>query len=218
MSKPVEENRWSAPADQFVTQIQLADVPGFFSKKLTIEPGTRALMIENGQFLGEVPAGSYTLETLSERLLPWHRKQTTVILARQEDVTLEISCSDVPTAENLLVAAEVRLTVQMEDVAMFHRNLLGRQTEFSTSDLQSALQPLIEQALWDSIGRMSITELSGPQVRGDLDAAIEQALGISMRRYGLRFGQKTCILQGCHHPGIESYRSSRVPLRCITLG
>ena len=189
MSKPVEENRWSAPADQFVTQIQLADVPGFFSKKLTIEPGTRALMIENGQFLGEVPAGSYTLETLSERLLPWHRKQTTVILARQEDVTLEISCSDVPTAENLLVAAEVRLTVQMEDVAMFHRNLLGRQTEFSTSDLQSALQPLIEQALWDSIGRMSITELSGPQVRGDLDAAIEQALGISMRRYGLRFGQ-----------------------------
>ena len=34
---------------------------------------------------------------------------------------------------------------------------------------------------------MSITELTGPEVRSTVDAAIQQSLGIAMLRYGLRF-------------------------------
>ena len=35
----------------------------------------------------------------------------------------------------------------------------------------------------------SITDLTGPEVRRDIDTAVEQALGLSMQRYGLVFGQ-----------------------------
>lgn len=57
------------------------------------------------------------------------------------------------------------------------------------NDLRGALLPLMQQALWEAVGRLSITDLTGPQVRRDIDAAVEQALGLSMQRYGLQFGQ-----------------------------
>ena len=49
-----------------------------------------------------------------------------MILMRQEDFPLEISVPKVPTRENLLVGAEVRVTVQADDAAMFLQNLLWR--------------------------------------------------------------------------------------------
>ncbi len=189
MSTPLEANRWATTPDQFAVQVQLADVAGYFSKKLVIEPGTRALLIEEGRYLGEVPPGTYTLESFAERLLRWQRKQATVILARQEDVPLEITAENLPTSENLLVQVGLRLTVQMEDVAMFLRNLLGATRQFGTADLRSAIEPVVRQALWEAVGRMGMAELTGPHVRGNIEAAVEQALGVSMRRYGLRFGQ-----------------------------
>jgi hypothetical protein len=189
MSMTIEENRWTAPADQFAVRIQVNDAPGFFSKKLIIEPGCRALVIEDGAFIGEVSAGSYTLESFAQRLRFWTKKQCTVILTRAEDMPIECQCGDLPTRENLLVQAAVRLTVQMHDVALFLQNLLGARSAFSTADLRNSVLPVIRQAMWESVGRMSIAELTGPQVRRDLDAAVEQALGVSLRRYGLGFGQ-----------------------------
>ena len=55
--------------------------------------------------------------------------------------------------------------------------------------MHEALKPLLEQALWEAVGRISITDLTGPQVRSNIDTAVEQALTLSMQRYGLRFGQ-----------------------------
>lgn len=189
MSKGIEENRWSAPEDQFAVQIQIPDLVGVLSKKLLIEPGTRALFIEEGQYLGEIPPGTYTLESFTERLRFWRRKQATVILARQEDIQLGLRCSSIPTAENLLVDVETRFTVQLEEIALFLRNLLGARPQFSVQQLCDALSPLVRQSLWESVGKLSITELTGPAARRDIDAAVEQALELSMRRYGLHFGQ-----------------------------
>ncbi|MCL4205625.1 MAG: hypothetical protein KJ000_24350 [Pirellulaceae bacterium] len=189
MSVTIDENRWTAPADQFAVRIQVQDAPGFFSKKLIIEPGTRALVIEDGAFIGEVPAGVYTLESFAQRLRFWTKKQCTVILTRAEDQVIECQAGGLPTRENLVVEAGVRLTVQMSDVALFLQNLLGARAEFSVHDLRGTLLPLVRQAMWESVGRMSITELTGPQVRRDLDAAVEQALGVALKRYGIGFGQ-----------------------------
>jgi hypothetical protein len=189
MNKSIENNRWTAPADQFAVQVQIPDAEGFLTRRLIIDPGTKALFIEDGQFLGEVPPGDYDLQSLAERLKFWRRKRTTVILARQEDVPLRIASGSVPTAENLLVDLEVFFTVQMEDVSLFLHNLLGTRPSYSIAELCQAVTPMIRQAIWEAVGRLPIEQLARPQTRGDIDAAMEQALGLSMRRYGLRFGQ-----------------------------
>ena len=61
---PIEENRWARGADDFATRVDVHDVPGFFSKSLVVEPGVRALILEDGSATrGELGAGRYTLHT-----------------------------------------------------------------------------------------------------------------------------------------------------------
>ena len=52
----LHNNRWVAGPDDFAVRVELADVSGFFSKTLTIEPGVRALFLERGVSVGEAAA------------------------------------------------------------------------------------------------------------------------------------------------------------------
>src|SRR5258708_7959270 len=125
MAAALENNRWNAAPDDFAVRIQVGEAAGFFTKHLTIDPGTRALIVDDGQYVGEVPPGTYTLQSFTERLKLWRSKQAVAILTRQEDVHLELACGNLATAENLVVDAKVRLAVQIEDVALFSHNLMG---------------------------------------------------------------------------------------------
>ena len=93
MSTGITEGRWNVGEDQFAARIIVPDVKGFFLKlpivgevggerQLIIEPGTRALLIDDGVVLGEATAGAFTMESLEERLQFWKGKQFTAIITR----------------------------------------------------------------------------------------------------------------------------------------
>ena len=205
MAAPLNERRWTADPEQFAATVQVDDVPGFFSKQLVIEPGTRALIVDQGAFLGEIPAGTYSLQTFGEKLQFWLRRQATAILTRQEDFVLPVERHHVPTAEHLMVDVTVRLVVQIDDVAQFWNNLMGTRRSLSAADLRETLAPLVQQSLWESVGRMSITEITAPQSRQDFEAEIGKSLATSMKRYGLRFVQVQLV--GIHHEKFDEHRN-----------
>ena len=199
----IENLRWSAEPNDFAVRLEIPDLNGVFKfgpldlpkqRMLVIEAGTRALVVDEGCMVGEVPPGSYVLETFLERLQFWRERQVTVVLARQEDVALSIAFK-VPTAEYLTVDAKVRLTVQIEDVAAFLENLLGAQDRLLISRVQgsqtrSVMQlvgPLVRQALWGAMRSRSINELMAPDVQKQLSEAVSETVCESLKRYGLRF-------------------------------
>lgn len=185
----LNNNRWATTDADFAVRVELTDVPGFFSKSLKIDPGVRALFLEQGQSVGEAPPGEYTLQTLFDRLQFWSKKSTTVILTRAEEVPLDLDCTGLLTSEFLDVDAVVRLTVQIDDVALFLKNMLGPRPALSRDELRSAVLPVVRQALWETVGRLSVQDLTGQQARSDLELCIRQALQTSLTRHGLRFGQ-----------------------------
>ena len=216
----VENNRWAVTDDQFAVSIRIEDVSVFFSRQLVIEPGTRAVIIDSGQSLGELSPGTYTIESFAERLKFWSRKQCTAILTREEDVVLELDTDylgRVLTAEQLAVNAEIRLTIQLNDVSLFLKNLMGPREGYDISELEQMIVPVAKQALWSAAGRMSITELTGPDVRDELNANMEQALGVSLSRYGLRF--TSVQLAELYHEGYDENReeTGRLWLQADTL-
>jgi hypothetical protein len=209
----VENNSWAVTDDQFAVSIRMQDVSAFFSRQLVIEPGTRAVIIDSGQSLGELSPGTYTVESFAERLKFWSRKQCTAILIREEDIVLELDTDDlgrVLTAEQLAINADLRLTIQLNDVSLFLKNLMGPRDGYSISELEQMIVPVVKQALWSAAGRMSITELTGPDVRDDLNANMEQALGVSLSRYGLRF--TSVQLAELYHEGFDENRAETVRL------
>jgi len=190
-------NRWIASDDEFATRIEIPDVPGFFSKSVIVEPGFRALFIEQGQSLGELPPGQHTLSNIVDKMKFWTQKTATVIIARQQDVRLEMACPGLMTSEFLEVDVTLSVTVRLEDVALFFTNLMGSKSSISVEDIRRIVTPFLKQSLWEAVGRMSIKDLVSDQKRFDVESLAPQSLQTALTRYGLRLGSVE-TLSICH--------------------
>ncbi|HBT77752.1 MAG TPA: hypothetical protein DEB39_12700 [Planctomycetaceae bacterium] len=182
----MSNNTWTASANEFAARIELDDLSGYFSKQLTVERGTRALVIDDGIYLGEVAAGTYTLKSFTDKLKFWRSaKRVDVILARQDDVAMTFEADKIPTAEELLVKIRVQLTVQIQDIALFARNLLGSRKSLSVDEMHAAVEPIIRQALREAVRQIGIAALCSPEVRPVLVTALREATQRSLLRYGI---------------------------------
>ena len=200
----LHNNRWLADEHEFARRVEIEDVSGFFHKNLTIEPGTRAMILERGESLGEVKPGQYTLQGLTDRLKFWTKKSITAILTREGEVPLDLTCTGLATSEFLEVEANVRLLIQLDDVALFQKNLLGSKPCLTLADLKNIVLPIVQQSLWETIGRLSIKDLTGPLARTDLELCVGQSLGTALARNGLKFTQVQTL--SVSHPEYDENR------------
>lgn len=133
MAVDIVNNRWSVGPDQFAVRIMIPDLNGFFQRlpnlpkgrTLIIEPGTRALVIDNGYVAAQLRGGAYTFESFTERLQFWQNRQVTVFLAREEDIPLEMWVADAPCLDSVCFSIRYRWTIQIQEVGRFLDNLLG---------------------------------------------------------------------------------------------
>jgi hypothetical protein len=183
----LDNHRWVVPSTQFAAVLRLPDAPGFFSKQIVLEPGIAAGIVDDGTFVGELRPGTHTLQSFSERLQFWKKKQATVILTREEEQRLTIRFANVPTLENVPVTVEVMLSVQVEDVLKFLVNLLGPRDGYSLDELRSVCEPILRQALWSAVGRSPLVDLTGPDSALHIEKALDDALKVSLGHYGLGF-------------------------------
>lgn len=206
-------NRWIPSPTDFAARVEVSDLDGFFSKKLVVEPGVVAFVLENGQSVGTVPSGVYTLESFSQRLAFWSKRPISAILARENPVYLELSCGDLPSREMLLVDVRVRVGIQVDDIALFQRNLLGARAVVSIADLEGMLAPVARQVMWEAIGRLSIRDLTSRQARVDLELAMTQAFGASLLRAGLKFVEVQTLAVSHHEYDAQRRRAGELWLQ-----
>jgi hypothetical protein len=197
MAISLKDNRWAVTEADFAARITIPDIKGFFSnlpiigsapksRTLVIEPGTRALVIDEGMVIGEVLPGEYTLEGFLERLRFWRKKQTTVILTRQEDVPID-SQINAPCLEGVFIEAEYRWTIQINDILPFINNLMGAQDSISVARLKELLSAVMAQAVRDSIGDTSYENVGGADFRERLITSVRIRVDARLKRYGLLF-------------------------------
>ena len=198
MSVDVKNNRWTVSDHDFATRIIVPDLKGFFDnlplignapkgRELVIEPGTRALLIDEGHMIGEVGPGSYTIESFVERLQFWRNRQTTIFLVRQEDVALTTELTSVPSLEHVCLHVSSRWTVQIKDILPFMENLMGAREALSIQALHELLNPMVEQAIYSTIGNLSIDDATGPRMAEYLADGLRSQVDMKFQRYGLQF-------------------------------
>ncbi len=186
----MSNNIWVAGENQFCVRYMLDDLPGFFRSQLTISPGMKAFIWADGTTFGEVPAGTYTLETFTEKLAFWRAaKVVDAILVREEDLRLKLAINDLATADQVLVRAEVQVTVQMADLGMFMKNLLGTSREITKEMLLNWILPMAQQSLREAVRKLTIQELMSADVRLMIQAALAECSALTLSRYGLRLNE-----------------------------
>lgn len=201
-------NTWTLPSNLFARRISIHDVPGFFSRSLEIEPGLRAVIIDEGRSLGEVPPGTYTLETFVSRLQNWwSRKQCDVIMARREEQVLRIVSVPVLTADYLLAEFHTEVTVRLDDLAIFLQNQLGNRTEYSLENLQQLLTPILSDLVSDWVRKFPLLDLRVSKAVSDLDAWLANNLTLILQRYGFVFGHVRTL--SIVHPEFDAQMQRR---------
>lgn len=183
-------NHWDLPPDIFARRISINDLPGYFSKQLTIHSGVRTAIVDDGRDIGEVPPGTYVLESFKERLQRWWQaKQCDVISVRSEQQILEINSAPVLTADFLLVQYRTRVAVQLDDVMIFHRNLMGNRAEFTVQQLHAHIAALLTDFISSYMKSLPLEGLRAPDATQKLDAWLAEQLAVYMKRFGLAFRQ-----------------------------
>jgi hypothetical protein len=198
MPADIQHDRWSVSASDFAVKVMVPDLNGFFDRlpligttpkgrSLVIEPGTRALVVDAGVLVGEIPAGEYTLESFVERLQFWRQKQATVFLTRGEDVPVESSSHNVPCLDGVCFDVSYRWTVQITNILPFMENLMGGRESVSVDELEELLSPIVGQAVYSTIGQCQFDEVRSPEFVTRLADGIRSRVDVKLQRYGLNF-------------------------------
>jgi hypothetical protein len=192
VTSKVTNDRWSVQDDDFSTRIEIPDLKGFFlgipkGRSLAIEPGTRAILIDDGALMGEVPPGSYVMESFLERLQFGQAKQATAILVRSEDVVFASQMSKIATRDNIAVDVLVRWSIQISDVTAFLHNLMGARETLTKDGLRQLIGPIVRQGVYITVGRMEAAEMTSAELPSVLAEGIGSQIDVKLRRYGLSF-------------------------------
>ena len=189
----IKNSRCVLQPDQFAVRIMVPNVKGFFdglptSKSLVVEPGTRALVVEEGQVVGEIPPGSYTMETFVERLQFWRNKQTTIFLFRGEAIPVDTDLWDCRCLDNVCVNASLRWMWQVSDLLSFVQNYMGAENNaIAIEDVNQRFAFAVDQAVRDIVKTVGYDALGHPDLLGTVQGSVKRKVDPTFARYGLTF-------------------------------
>ena len=183
-----ENSRWVAPEDQFAIRVTTnhQELRGWLKNSVVVQPGTRAYVVQEGEYLGEIPAGEYTLKSFEEKLAFWRKGQTDIILTRSDDVTTRVTCN-VPNADGLFTQVSVHVAIQVDDVSQFLDRILGPRNALSLEDLTGRIVPLVTDDVRAAVGSRTIEELQDPAISSAISEHVHSSLNLRLKRYGFSF-------------------------------
>ena len=198
MTASIQSNRWAVGPNDFSVRVIVPDLKSFFenlpiigslprARVLIIEPGTKALVIDDGLLVGQFDAGTYTLEGFLERLQFWRHKQATIFLTRLEDVPIEYSAQGIPCADNVCFDLKCRWTVQIADILPFMKNLMGARNQLSLQELANSVAPIVNQGIYSALGVSTYDQVRRTDFTAQLRQDIKSQVDVKLCRYGLTF-------------------------------
>lgn len=212
MPAPIKHDRWSVAAHDFAVKVAIPDLRGFFdniplisglakAKTLVVEPGTRALLVDQGILVGEIPPGTYTFESFLERLQFWRDKQVTAVITRSEDIAINSQLNSVPCLDNVCFDVKARWMLQMHDVLPFLLNLMGAKEQMPLQDLVTLVHPIVNQAIRTTIGALSFDAVRSLNFTQVLSDNVRDIVSVKLQRYGLKFIEFQAVTVTCDDDG-----------------
>lgn len=179
---------WSRMPQDFARRFEIRDIKGIFSKKITIEQGTKALFLQGGRFFGELPPGTYTVGGALKAIKDLNlSEKASVILVEDSDTELNFSISGLRTREEFPAGAIGTLVINIENPIMFFNNLMKGRDLVKTTDLEDTLKNEMKNILQSKIKQHSFDDLYGNlELKQEIAQDFEHQMNTTLERLGLR--------------------------------
>ena len=171
------------PADMLARRIQSRDMQGLFSKTLVVEEGYEALLLLGGRLDTTLAPGKHSMGNfLSSR-----SRDTTVVLFRTSDATLNTSIERVFTSDPLPLSLDLRMVLKIEQPLPFWSNLALGADSYTTRHLTAALYPIAEEGCEAFFKSRKMRDLdTNHSTRQEIQLALASHLDLPLSRWGLR--------------------------------
>jgi len=179
---------WQRNPNDFAHRFEVSDIKGFFSKKITVMSGTKAIFLQGGRFFGELPPGTYTVGGLTQVIKTLNlAEKATVILVDDSDVGLDFNIGGLRTKENFDAGVKGKIVVNIEEPIQFFNNLMKGREHTATTDIEVMLRNEMRNLLQSKVKQCSFEDLYGNlELKKELEQDFEHLLNTTLSRVGLK--------------------------------
>lgn len=180
---------WQRRPGVLAERFEVGDVRKVVEKGLTIEEGTRALLLDAGRLVDVLEPGRHTLESLARKINHWgDPPPRTVILVDQGDLILPIRFEGLRSAEELEVRyyGEVIVRLDLKAGKALLENLIKEKTEISVEELVEMLASELKHTVEAFAVSTTIDDLvKDPERRLRFEDQLRDLAGECLARRGL---------------------------------
>jgi len=199
--------RWVRGDHQVAARIAPSDLEGRLRSGLEIQPGTRALLFVGGRYVGTLPPGRHTLESVRDRLRIPTQGEPTAIVVDDGELGLELEVDGFHSADDRSASVFAQLALRMAEPEVFLANLMKDSVLMTVADLGGHLAEEIRQALRELVKQHRAEELHRGRVRAAVEMELLSRWRASLERTGFvlnRFRVLRFVL-----PGLEAAEDLR---------
>ncbi len=186
-----KSNVWQRRPNDLAHRFEVADLNSYFlglTKKITVMQGTKAIFLQGGKYLGDLPPGTYTAASLLEFLKTLNLyEKTTIILVDDGDIPVDFSIGSLRTSENFNAGVKGKMIVKIDKPVLLFDNLMKSRLHLETIDLLSSIRNELLNVLQSKIKGCSFEDLYGNlELRKELQQDFEFNLTTTLSRWGLQ--------------------------------
>ncbi|MCL0060683.1 zinc-ribbon domain-containing protein [Dehalococcoidia bacterium] len=184
---PGKISTWQRGPNDFARRLEVSDVKGIFSKNITITSGTKAIVLQEGRFFGELPPGRYNVGGLISMIKNLNlAERATMILVDDADVGLNFNIGGLRTRENFDAGVRGKVVLNIEEPILFFQNLMKTREQILITDIEAMLRSELLNILQSKIKQYSFEELYGNlELKKEIEQDFRHHLGTTLSRSGL---------------------------------
>ena len=178
---------WQRKKDILAIKVLGVDIPGNFGKTISIEPGTKALLVVENEIAGELDSGEHTLESIIGLINRFGRhKKITVILVADQPFTIPFSFDGVRTADERALNISADVVLRVADIETLYLQLLAAESVVTIDDINDDIKKDVETGMKLFVHRISEMELyDNPSLANEMAVDVRNALNEALNMSGL---------------------------------
>lgn len=182
-----EAHRWARKPEQVAVKMDAGDLQGVLKKKLLVDFGTTAHVIQRSKFVLEMAPGVHTVDSLGQRLRKLDFKSpSTVMLADMSEIELKFNFTSLMSSDDLPVSCAAYVVVSIDNLEKFFSVMLKDRDAVLKMDLEEELAKELRTVVADMVRKHEAKDLLAKlALRAEMDETLFKELGPSLERMGI---------------------------------
>ena len=186
-----KSNVWQRRPNDLAHRFEVADLNSYFlgvTKKITVMQGTKAIFLQGGKYMGDLPPGTYTAGGLVEFLKTLNLyEKTTIILVDDGDIPVDFSIGGLRTAESFDAGVKGKMVVKVDKPILLFDNLMKSRPHLEVIDFLGNVRNELLNVLQSKIKGYSFEDLYGNlELRKEIQQDFEYNLKTTLDRWGFQ--------------------------------